>query len=404
MSEIGLSKEKERIHFEVQRITGTYNFRGIGHYELNLLKKLIERDHYHYEISLFDYNKERGNRVVVENRIGRLKDKIEIYECNHISYKEVMSSCETGDLSLFEGKDYGTYLELKNKPRLFHFMNSNMFPLNAPDNSIITAHDCMGILPNSKEHFSEQFQKAYLNCQKKIEKNKRITVIADSESTKNDLTKFFDIEPERILIVPLGVDGGFYNKKSDPAVIKKYDITKPYLFYVGAVEERKGVFDLLEAFKIIKLRYKDLQLIFAGGMSKKNSVLYEGKFDEKDVKYLGYISDEEKRALLSDAEAFVFPSRYEGFGLPVLEAMSCRCPVITCNVSSIPEVGGDSVEYVNPGDVEGLVFAIESLLDDRKKREELGKKGLARARLFTWDRCAEETEKAYDFAVNRLSQ
>ncbi len=397
-----MDNRNKLIHFEAQRVSSV-NARGISYYEINLVKNLIQRARFKYEISFFDYHKEMENRRIIEERLGKFKDYVRFYECNDISYKDIIRSSAEGNLSIYQGQEYNDFVGINGRVDLFHFMNANMFPLNIPDNSIVTAHDCMGIIPGIRESFSETFQKSFVNCHKFLEKNKRITIIADSESTKEDITKYFDIEAERIFVVPLGIDHDFYYKQTDKSILKKYKIVEPYIFYIGAVEERKGVFDLIEAYRMIRKRYDGIQLVIAGGIGARNKDKYEPIIGAEDINYIGYISDDDKRALLSSAEMFVFPSRYEGFGLPILEAMSCECPVITSNISSLPEVGGDAVEYVEPESVEDLAYVIRRLMDDEKRRRDMSNLGKKRARIFSWERCAKETENVYSNVLRSVT-
>jgi len=224
-------------------------------------------------------------------------------------------------------------------------------------------------------------------------------VIAVSECTKRDAIRFYSIPEEKITVIYEGVSPRFRpaNPEAVRAVREKYGLPERFILYVGTIEPRKNLTTLLEAFHHL-LATRDLRLVFVG----KKGWLYEGFFRrlrelglEDRVIFTGYVPDEDLPAIYSAADLFVFPSLYEGFGLPVLEAMACGTPVVCSNTSSLPEVAGDAAILVDPTDVRALAGAMERVLTDEHLRAEIYAKGLGRARQFTWAKAAQETLKVY---------
>jgi glycosyltransferase involved in cell wall biosynthesis len=220
-------------------------------------------------------------------------------------------------------------------------------------------------------------------------------ITADSENTRNELTTLLDAAPGRVKVVYGGVDARFRPVEDRGAlerVRRKYGLHFPFVLYVGTIEPRKNLGRLLRAFTVLRSR-KGIahRLVVAGGLGW----LYQGVLRELDelaaeheVVFLGRIIDEDLPALYSLSDVFVFPSLYEGFGLPPLEAMACGRPVICSNTSSLPEVVGDAGVLVSPFDVDGLADAIGELIADPDRREHLGQLGQARSREFSWNASA----------------
>ena len=232
-------------------------------------------------------------------------------------------------------------------------------------------------------------------------------VIAVSECTKRDAVRYYGIPEEKIIVIYEGVNPRFRpaGPETVAAVRQKYGLPERFILYVGTIEPRKNLTTLLEAFHhLTTLQPCDLRLVIVG----KRGWLYEGFFRrlrelglEERVHFTGYVPDEDLPALYSAADLFVFPSLYEGFGLPVLEAMACGTPVVCSNTSSLPEVAGDAALLVPPTDVRGLAEAMARVLTDETLRGAMRAKGLARAGEFSWVRTAGETLRIYQTVVDR---
>ena len=232
--------------------------------------------------------------------------------------------------------------------------------------------------------------------------NKADKIIANSLSTRNDIIKFYPRHAGKIEVIYEGVEPKFAPGR--PADIKpvlgKYGIDFKYLLFLGTIEPRKNITGVIEAFTRLKQRgYAELKLVITGrkgwhykGILKKldNSAFVQ------DIVFTDFIDDDDLAAVYSGAEILLYPSLYEGFGLPVIEAMACGLPVITSNVSSLPEVAGDAAVLINPAEVEEMVSAIEKLMKNPGLKAELREKGLEQAGRFSWEQAAEKTLKLFE--------
>lgn len=223
--------------------------------------------------------------------------------------------------------------------------------------------------------------------------NKDDFYVTNSECTRKDVLKYFDIKKENIKTTLLGADTTF-TPPLNPLPHGAEKSTK-YIFSLCTLGKRKNlIFAIKNFFKFInKNKIDDLKLVLAGGVwekFKKELTDTIGDFDQSKIEVLGYVKDEDLPNLYSNALMFIYPSLYEGFGLPVLEAMKCGCPVITSNVSSLPEVIGQAGIQINPKNDEELIKAFEKMYYDSFFRELCIERGLIRAKNFSWEKCASE--------------
>jgi len=244
-----------------------------------------------------------------------------------------------------------------------------------------------------------------LRCRKGIEDSIRNAraIIAISEHTKKDLVERLNA-PARMITVTHLAAGPEYHEIKDPsaleAVRKKYSLPHKYILFVGSLEPRKNVKTLLKGYASLSETVKrEFSLVIAGAKGWLNSdipgLVKELGIEQKTV-FLGYIDKEDMSAVYSAASVFAYPSLYEGFGLPILEAFACGVPVITSNTSSMPEVAGDAAVLVDPLDAAALGAAMERILTDEAAQMDLRARGLERAALFSWERCARETIAVYE--------
>ena len=221
-------------------------------------------------------------------------------------------------------------------------------------------------------------------------------LIAISESTKADLIHFLDIPSARISVVPLAVDAELFRPISPSAaaehVEQHFGISAPYFLSVGGFDVRKNLHALIDAFADMGDQ-QDCLLVFAGSLGKLGSRLrheVEQRGLAERIRWLGYVPDRDLPFLYAASLALTYPSLYEGFGLPVLEAMSCGAPVLTSPLSSLPEVAGDAALFVDPRSVAEMRSALRRLASEPQLRAELRDRGFARAQRFSWARTADE--------------
>jgi glycosyltransferase involved in cell wall biosynthesis len=223
-------------------------------------------------------------------------------------------------------------------------------------------------------------------------------ILADSNATRDDLQEFFNTPPDRIQTLYSGCDD-FFHRVTDAQKLQtiraKYALHKPFLLNVGTIEPRKNLARLIEAFSKLKQR-RELELVIAGGRGWLYDEIYAApeKFGvSAQVRFIGFAPDEDLPALYSLAELFVYPSLYEGFGLPVVEALACGAAVVTSNNSSLPEVAGDAAVMIDARDTDALVWAIRRLLEDSTWRAIKQTKALEQAKKFSWQKSAAELQR-----------
>ncbi|MEH2206046.1 MAG: glycosyltransferase family 1 protein [Nostoc sp.] len=228
-------------------------------------------------------------------------------------------------------------------------------------------------------------------------------VLTISESSKKDIIEYLQVDPKKVYVTPLASRyyPNYLSEEIAQELEKKasYDFSKPYLLFVSTIEPRKNINTIITAFNFLKEKYKiEHQLILIGKKGWNYKPIFaaiENSPWANQIHHLNYLSNELVALFYSKADVFVYPSHYEGFGLPVLEAMTLGAPVIGSNTSSIPEVTGDAAILVHPSNPIQLGEAILKVISDSQLRQELINKGKARAKLFSWERTAKETLNAY---------
>lgn len=285
------------------------------------------------------------------------------------------------------------------KTDIFHSPGYRV-PLTKKAKLITTIHDLTRLkirenLPkNIVEHFLSIVQPA-------IERSDKI--IAISENTKKDIIEIFNIPQEKVRVIYYGISKNFCpidDKEKIKEILKKYNISQPYLLCVAtSLGKNKNLSTLIKSFKFFKDKYKsEHKLVIVGKKSEEYNVLFrlacELKIDN-GVIFTDYVPEDDLVYFYNGAEVFVFLSLYEGFGLPVLEAMSCGLPVIVANTSSLPEVVGDAGILVSPYDIEQIAELIYKIISDSEFKESLVNKSLSQAKKFSWEKCAQETLRLY---------
>jgi glycosyltransferase involved in cell wall biosynthesis len=227
-------------------------------------------------------------------------------------------------------------------------------------------------------------------------------IIAVSQATAKMVQESFGVDRRDIAVIYEGMSKTKkIAKKTRQKTLNTFGIRDRFFFYIGTIEPRKNLEGLVKAFDAFITahpRHRDMQLVLAGNKGWKHERIFRAiarAHWSMNIRYLGYITAEERTALMQSCTAFVFPSLWEGFGLPVLEAAAMGVPVLTSNISSLPEVGGDGALYVNPRSITEIQNGLGVLARDSRKRLSLGKKGKAHAKQFSWEKCAKETYTVY---------
>lgn len=269
---------------------------------------------------------------------------------------------------------------------------------------IATIHDLIPyVMP---ETVGKGYLKRFIAQMPEIIQNCDI-IITVSEFSKKDIMRIFDVKEELIKVTPLAADVNF--KPLDKTYAKdylktKYSIDEDFILYLGGFSPRKNVKSILLAFsRIYKNLSKNYKVVIIGPSKEQHAYLAELSNTlgiEDKVIFTGYVHYEELPIFYNACTVFVYPSLYEGFGLPPLEAMCCGAPVITSNVSSIPEVVGDSAVLINPFDTEELKNSMENVIEDEALRCKLSKSGIERGKMFSWEKTAAETLNVYKEASN----
>lgn len=277
---------------------------------------------------------------------------------------------------------------------LFHATDFVMPPTLPSVPTVLTVHDLSFVRVSDSASPS---LKKYLDVVVPRSVGKATHILADSQATADDLVSLYSVSASKVSVLLSGVNERFYQNISSNSSMTtriKYSLEDfPYIFTVGTVQPRKNYIRLIQA--LVQLRNKgiDIHLVIAGGKGWLDNPIYQAISDnhmEKFVHFIGFASDEDLPALYKNATCLAFPSLYEGFGLPVLEAMAAGVPVLTSNVSSLPEVAGDAAITVDPYDVDAITDGLQKLILDTTLRDTLIQKGLARAKEFTWEKSARQ--------------
>lgn len=313
-------------------------------------------------------------------------------------------------LALFDRPRINQLIIKKSKQKInsldFYFSpNFNFTSISKPAKHILLAHDL------SFEHFPEFYTAKqrlwHAMLQPKKQCQQAHLILTPSQSTKNDIIATYKLPAEKIKVLSPGVKP--LNQTELPnqqqIVKQKYQLSDNFILYLGAIEPRKNITSIIAAYeKIAPQLPTKYQLIIAGPPGWKNNEIYSraNASSLKDkIKFLGFIKPEEKQALISLASLFVFPSFYEGFGFPILEAMQCGVPVIASNRASLPEVAQSAAWLVNPNNPADIANGIKNILLNSAIKNRLVQSGIQRAQQFTWEKTAQEFLSATGFPFSR---
>lgn len=295
--------------------------------------------------------------------------------------------------------------ELTNRPPDVFFTPAHVIPIGYHKPSVATVHDL------GYEYFPEAHprrQLAYLRWSTRHNARVAWKVIADSKATRDDLVKLYNIDPAKIAVVYPGMDPNLRRVEDHSqieAVCAGFGGREPYLLYLGTLQPRKNLVRLVEAYAASELYKLGTMLVLAGkpGWLARpilEALDHQPQVVRDSIRVTGYIGETEKNLLLSGATALVFPSLYEGFGFPILEAQACGTPVVCSNTSSLPEVAGEGALMVDPLAVDAISTAMRQVATDSVLRERLIKLGYANLHRFSWTEAAARVLAILEAAAN----
>lgn len=367
--------------------------RGVGYYNKNIFKHLLQTNHPDLEFDLFSFpisNLPKEFKVNLPDRflsvpalfwpkkgLRRLDPLFSIFWKNTLNVL---------------------------KPDLLHLpFIFDVYHLSIPKNikTIITIYDIIPLL-YSKQYFKNKKAEDWYR-QRFSEVKKATKIITISESSKKDIVKLLEIPEEKVEVIYGGVDEKFKVIEQDKVteILDKYKIKQPYILTVSTHSFHKNISRIFQAFKeyIISEKNESLSLVVVCKLISSEKKDWKKQLRElnieKRVILTNFVEETDLPAIYSGAEVFLFPSLYEGLGLPVLEAMTCGVPVITSNVSSLSEVGGEAAKYVNPENVVEIKNAIAEVLENQNLRSLMIEKGFKQIKKFNWKKAAQETLQVY---------
>ncbi|MFZ5516350.1 MAG: glycosyltransferase family 4 protein [Candidatus Zhuqueibacterota bacterium] len=358
---------------------------GIGNYSLNLLRSLLELD-------------QQNLYTVLVN--SRLDDDHEIYTLNYPNL--VREKVNIPPVSIHQ-QYLIPFLLRKIKPDIYHYPNWDV-PIFHRYKTIVTIHDLTYVLHRNLYKRFYHAKKLYtrLNIYWGLKQAEKVIVV--SKSTKEDLVKYFQTPEHKIEVIYEAMNHHFLKNGSAKNEIRvdSQDLfqNNNYFLYVGERRPHKNLVRMIEAFALFKEQSPGNFKFLIGGKDYNHYDEPEKKVNELglsgDVNFIGYIPDEKLKPLYSKATCFMFASIYEGFGIPILEAMSCGTPVITSNISSMPEIADNAAIKVNPYDVDEIANAMLAVVRDENIRSDYVERGKARAREFSWEKAAKQTLALYE--------
>ena len=356
-----------KVALELQPCCG--NRSGIGLYAYELAKRLQDNEDLNFSGNVFNFLSRNDNA----SSLAEIHMPVRVQKCMPYGvYRRIWHALPLRYSMMFPKADLSVFFNYIVPPRITGRVINTIC-----DMTYLRYPDTMD---------KKNLRRIQKDIQYSVERSSKLVTI--SEFTKKVIHQTLGVPAEKISVVYSAAS--LPSQMADPEeTLDKYSINGPYLLYVGNMEPRKNLIRLLRAFRLLKKEINiSHQLVLAGGSGWRNGELYQElrAFEAAgDVVMTGYVTSEEKNTLYSCATAFVFPSLYEGFGMPPLEAMHFGCPVVCANTASLPEVVGDAAELVDPMEVDSIAEGMLRVLTDESHRTELVRKGFIQAKKFNWE-------------------
>ena len=361
-----------QIAVEARYLAG--NRTGVGRYLLNLLRFLPQLSNEH---EYFLYSDRLMEQPIVDDNIH-----YRILKGHRLLWKHILLP-----------------IEQRKKQIDLMFIPSYSAPLLNLGKTIVTIHD---LIATRHPEWTTKSQSLRFATVVKYAARKADYIIAVSEMTRKDILELTGVPEDKVKVIYEGVDEHFLKLPSNKLeeFRNKYKLDQPYILYVGSIHPRRNIKRLIEAFIYLKKEKRiEHKLVLIGLVLQQGSQLKdwisESQLEDQILTY-GFVPDDDLVKFYNFADIFIYPSLYEGFGLPILEAMACETPVITSNTSSLPEVAGDTAILIDPCDVKQIADAINQLIDDSSLREKLIARGKERCKQFSWRQAAVETLRLFE--------
>ena len=295
----------------------------------------------------------------------------------------------------------------REKADLFHSPHYVFSPLT-PCRSVVTIHDCIHL--RFPQYLPNRLGYAYARSFLWVATHRSDRIMTVSEASKRDILEYFNVPPQKIDVIYNGIDERFSTPPPEEDLVlvrERYQLDGPFILYAGNIKPHKNLGRLIEAFHILRAtgpEFEPVKLVIIGDEIAKYAALRHAVHRHKlhkHVRFFGFVPARTLVSLYRLASVFVFPSLYEGFGLPPLEAMASGTPVITSNVSSLPEVVGDAAVLIDPLRPDDIADAMRRVLSDSALRADMSRRGLERAKQFSWERSVRRVREIYDEVLSR---
>jgi glycosyltransferase involved in cell wall biosynthesis len=281
-----------------------------------------------------------------------------------------------------------------------------VLPPLVPCRSVVTIHDCIHLM--FPQYLPNRLALTYARASIAMAARRATRVLTVSESSKRDIVRLVDVDPAKIDVIYNSYDERFGVEPGDEdieRVRERFQLHDPFVLYAGNVKPHKNLERLIDAFQVVRKRGLDnVKLVLIGDDISKYAALRRAVHRHQlhqHVRFLGFVPEETLAVMYRLASVFVFPSLYEGFGLPPLEAMASGTPVVTSNLSSLPEVAGDAAMLVDPYDPEAIADGIYRVLTDDTLRHSMRAKGIERARQFSWEQSVRRVHDIYQKVLDQ---